>query len=297
MRNRDTLGPWLRRFLVEHIVTERNLARNTRKSYRDTFALLVPFLSRKARKSDERLAVRDLTSSRVRQFLAHLEDQRGCSAQTRNLRLTAIRAFARFVASRDPAQVAWSGHIRAIPAKKGDAAAHRLAEPQGCGCDGGGAGSQDPARTNGARPSHVPLQHRSTGLGSRAVDSGRPADRPRQRPLRPGDAPRQGRKDTPVPAAPGDRAHARRPGPRLVPGRSRVPQQAPQGLHPVRDLPARRAFVPRRSPAWPAPRSRPTRSGTASPVTCCTPRSTSTPCAPGSATPASTPPTSTPRST
>ena len=38
--------------------------------------------------------------------------------QTRNLRLTAIRAFARFVASRDPAQVGWCGHVRAIPSKK-----------------------------------------------------------------------------------------------------------------------------------------------------------------------------------
>ena len=36
-----TLGPWLRRFLCEHIVTERNLARNTRASYRDTFSLRV----------------------------------------------------------------------------------------------------------------------------------------------------------------------------------------------------------------------------------------------------------------
>ena len=45
-----TLGPWLRRFLVEYIVTERNLARNTRASYRDTFSLLLPFVSRKLRK-------------------------------------------------------------------------------------------------------------------------------------------------------------------------------------------------------------------------------------------------------
>ena len=37
-----TLGPWLRRFLCEHLVTERNLARNTRKSYRDTFSLCCP---------------------------------------------------------------------------------------------------------------------------------------------------------------------------------------------------------------------------------------------------------------
>ena len=68
-----TLGPWLRRFLCEHIVTERNLARNTRTSYRDTFSLLLPFVSRKLCKPVDRLAVCDLTSRLVLQFLAHLD--------------------------------------------------------------------------------------------------------------------------------------------------------------------------------------------------------------------------------
>ena len=54
MRDVDTLGPWLERFLLEHIVTERNLARNTQKSYRDTFALLMPFLSGKVGKPPDR---------------------------------------------------------------------------------------------------------------------------------------------------------------------------------------------------------------------------------------------------
>ncbi len=117
-----TLGPWLRRFLCEHIVTERNLARNTQKSYRDTFSLLLPFISDKLRKPVDRLAVRDLTSRHVLQFLAHLEDDRDCSTRTRNQRLAAIRAFARFVGSRDPSHVEWCGHIRAIASKKSMAA-------------------------------------------------------------------------------------------------------------------------------------------------------------------------------
>ena len=118
MPDLETLGPWLRRFLCEHIVTERNLARNTQKSYRDTFNLLLPFVSRKLRKPVDRLALCDLTSKQLLQFLVHLENERECSAQTRNQRLAAIRAFARFVASRDPAHVEWCGHIRTIPAKK-----------------------------------------------------------------------------------------------------------------------------------------------------------------------------------
>ena len=55
MRDHATLGSWLRRFLTEHIVTERHLARNTQASYRDTFTLLLPFISRKARKKDKGL--------------------------------------------------------------------------------------------------------------------------------------------------------------------------------------------------------------------------------------------------
>lgn len=113
-----TLGSWLRRFLSEHIVTERNLAQNTRKSYRDTFRLLLPFVSRKLHKPVDRLTAGDLSSQQVLQFLAHLEKDRGCSARTRNQRLAAIRAFARFIGSRDPAHVEWCGHIRAIASKK-----------------------------------------------------------------------------------------------------------------------------------------------------------------------------------
>ena len=113
-----TLGPWLRRFLADHIVTERRLARNTQQSYRDSFALLLPFVSAKARKPVDRLAVADLAPSRVLQFLVHLEEERACSAQTRNQRLAAIRSFARFVASRDPAHLDWCTQIRAIATKK-----------------------------------------------------------------------------------------------------------------------------------------------------------------------------------
>lgn len=118
MNNNDSLGSWLERFLRGYIVTERNLARNTQKSYRDTFKFFVPFLCTNLKRPDHKLAVRDITSSRVLQFLAHLEENRGCSVQTRNQRLAAIRAFARFVASRDPAHIAWCGHIRAIATKK-----------------------------------------------------------------------------------------------------------------------------------------------------------------------------------
>ena len=118
MADAHSLGPWLRRFLEEYLVTERNLARNTQLSYRDTLALLLPFVARELRRPVDRLSIRDLSAERIRSFLAYLEDGRGCSVRTRNQRLAAIRAFARYVASRGPEHVEWCSRIRAIPIKK-----------------------------------------------------------------------------------------------------------------------------------------------------------------------------------
>jgi len=69
MNDRTPLGPWIRRFLLEHVVAERNLARNTQTSYRDTLALLLPFLSATTTTSVDRLAVEDLSPGLLRRFL------------------------------------------------------------------------------------------------------------------------------------------------------------------------------------------------------------------------------------
>gem|GEM_PF-5240106 len=49
MKNDSLLGPWIRRFLLEHLVAERNLSRNTQRSYRDTLCLLLPRLALQSR--------------------------------------------------------------------------------------------------------------------------------------------------------------------------------------------------------------------------------------------------------
>ena len=118
MRRYDLLGPWVRRFLLEHIVGERNFSSNTQRSYRDTLAMLLPFIATQGSKPLDRLEVVALSASRVRLFLAHLEQKRGTSVATRNQRLAAIRSFARFVAERSPEHVAWYSDIKTVPFKK-----------------------------------------------------------------------------------------------------------------------------------------------------------------------------------
>jgi integrase/recombinase XerD len=112
------LGPWIRRFLLEYLVGERNLARNTQHSYRDTLRLLLPFVARQARRAIDRLRVDDLSADRVRAFLLDLEEGRGCGVATRNQRLAAIHSLAHFIGLHSPEHVAWCGQVRAVPVKK-----------------------------------------------------------------------------------------------------------------------------------------------------------------------------------
>jgi integrase/recombinase XerD len=118
MTETGKLGPWVRRFLLQHLVGERNLARNTQRSYRDSLSLLILFIAGKAHKGVDQLAIDDLTAEHVRQFLQHLEDTRECSVPTRNQRLAAIHALARFIGERAPEHIEWCGQIRAVPFKR-----------------------------------------------------------------------------------------------------------------------------------------------------------------------------------
>jgi site-specific recombinase XerD len=118
MRDHRLLGPWVRRFLLEYLVTDRNLAHNTQLSYRDTLLLLLPFLSQAQNKAVDRLLIDDLSASGVRSFLSFLERERGCGGTTRNLRLATIRSLAKFIGLHSPEHVAWCAEIRAVPCKK-----------------------------------------------------------------------------------------------------------------------------------------------------------------------------------
>ena len=118
MPDATLLGPGVRRFLLEHLIGERNLARNTQRSSRDTLAVLLPFTAAPAGRPIDRLTIDHLSAERVRAFLRHLEEGRGCALATCNQRLAALHAFARFLGTPRPAHLAWAAHLRAIPFKR-----------------------------------------------------------------------------------------------------------------------------------------------------------------------------------
>ena len=76
------VGYWLRRFLSEYLVTVRNMSKNTIKSYRDTFKLLLPFAAKPCKKTTDDLLLTDISISRVVSFLNMLEKERKCTIRT-----------------------------------------------------------------------------------------------------------------------------------------------------------------------------------------------------------------------
>lgn len=121
--NRPSLGVWIRRFLMEYLIGERNLARNTQKSYRDAVRLLVVFTAARTRKNMDQLLISDVDAELLRAFLCHVEQKRKCSIRSRNQRLAAIHALAAFVAERCPEYLDWYAQLRSVKSKRSESAA------------------------------------------------------------------------------------------------------------------------------------------------------------------------------
>ncbi|HCJ1077177.1 TPA: tyrosine-type recombinase/integrase, partial [Legionella pneumophila] len=118
MKDTYYISSWVRRFLQEYLISIRNLSKNTQRSYRDTFRLMLPFIAKKNKKSIENLLIDDMTAEITKDFLWDLETNRHSSLSTRNQRLSMIHAFAKFVGLNSPEHVEWCRQIQIIPFKK-----------------------------------------------------------------------------------------------------------------------------------------------------------------------------------
>jgi site-specific recombinase XerD len=118
MTDYHLLGPLVRSFLSEEIVTDRNLTRNTQRSYADAIQLLLRFIQRHLSVEPAGLTVEQVTAAVVRSFLTHLEDERGNSTSTRNQRLKAIHALFHFIARRAPELADHIAEVHAIPPRR-----------------------------------------------------------------------------------------------------------------------------------------------------------------------------------
>ncbi len=112
------LAPLLERFFTQRLMQERQVSSHTICSYRDTFRLLLKFTQQRLHKPPSALVFEQIDAPLIVAFLDHLERQRGLSVRSRNLRLTAIRSFFRYIAFELPTHSAQIQRVIAIPSKR-----------------------------------------------------------------------------------------------------------------------------------------------------------------------------------
>jgi site-specific recombinase XerD len=108
----------LERFFTQRLMQQREASAHTIASYRDTFRLLLKFVQKRLRKAPSTLSLEDIDASIVVDFLDELEKVRKVTPRTRNLRLTAIHSFFRYVAFEAPAHAAQIQRVLAVPPKR-----------------------------------------------------------------------------------------------------------------------------------------------------------------------------------
>lgn len=108
----------LQRFFTERLMNQRQVSPHTITCYRDTFRLLFEFLHQQRHRAPSQLAWEDFDAGAICAFLDDCEKDRHNTARTRNLRLTAIRSFFRYVSFQEPDEAARIQQVLAIPNKR-----------------------------------------------------------------------------------------------------------------------------------------------------------------------------------
>jgi site-specific recombinase XerD len=109
----------LRGFFADHLPKVRGASPHTVRSYRDALALLLRFLAVRHNRPVVDLDLDCLDVDSVLAFLDHLEQGRRNCVATRNARLAAVHAFARYAATRQPECLDTYQRLLAVPFKRG----------------------------------------------------------------------------------------------------------------------------------------------------------------------------------
>lgn len=112
------LSPLMTSYLREYLPCQRGFSDHSCSTYAHGFKLLLLFAAKRTGTSPSMLHIEQLDADLIVRFLNHLEETRGNSAATRNLRLTSIKSFMRYVEYRHPALLEQVAQIRAIPTKR-----------------------------------------------------------------------------------------------------------------------------------------------------------------------------------
>ncbi len=113
----SVLAGTLHGFFTDYLPRQRAMSPHTLHSYRDSLKLLLRFVA--GMKHDpSTLTVERLTVNQILAFLEHLESGRRNKACTRNVRLTAIHSFFRYLGGLHPEHLEQAQRVLSIPFKR-----------------------------------------------------------------------------------------------------------------------------------------------------------------------------------
>lgn len=116
----SALAPHVAAYLRERLPVELGASRHTCETYTHALRLWFEYAATQYGITPSALELEQLDSPTVLGFCEHLEVVRGNSARTRNARLSAIKAFMRFVEYRVPSMLDQVRQIQSIPRKRTD---------------------------------------------------------------------------------------------------------------------------------------------------------------------------------
>jgi len=108
----------VQQFFTEYLVKQRALSPQTIVSYRDAMLLFLNFAHKRLGKTPTAINLSDITPDLILEFLDYLEQQRHNTVRSRNLRLTALRAFLKFAERRDVSSFYTIERALGIPMKR-----------------------------------------------------------------------------------------------------------------------------------------------------------------------------------
>ena len=110
----------VQRFFTEYLTAQRAVSLRTVACYRDGLTLFLSFAQRHLGKPATALALVDLTPELILAFLDDLETKRHNCVRSRNLRLTALRAFLNYAGRRDVSSLHVVEKALSVPMKRFD---------------------------------------------------------------------------------------------------------------------------------------------------------------------------------
>ena len=108
----------VQQFFTEYLVAQRAVSPRTVACYRDALMLFLDFAGGKLAKAPTAMRLADIQPDLILAFLDQLEHRRNNAVRSRNLRLTALRAFLKFAGRRDVTALHDVERALAVPMKR-----------------------------------------------------------------------------------------------------------------------------------------------------------------------------------